>query len=100
MNETDFLTKSRPHEYEVRVRVQGEIHTTIKAESVEDAKAKAHEMIQDDEFCLDLHEVTDAEVDHVWKSPDMFLVTREGRAMQVSRLQDGDIPRQPNERGF
>ena len=100
MAETEFLKNERPNEYEARFRVEGDLFVSIEADSLDEAKAKAAAMLDDEEAMLELDAITDARVDHVWKSPTMFLVNRGGSVMQVSRLQDGDIPRQPDDRGF
>jgi hypothetical protein len=100
MNASDFQQNERPNEYEVRFRVEGEISVTIKADSLDDARAKAQVMADDEEFGLDLDQAEDVSIARVWKSQPMFLVTRDGKSMQVSRLEDGDLPREPDERGF
>lgn len=100
MNEVDFLKNERPNEYEVRFRIDGEVCVTINAASENEAKEKAQAMLEDNDFGLELDAVIDAKVQYVWKSPAMYLVTRDGWAMQVSRLREGDLPRQPTDRGF
>ncbi|MDX1222740.1 hypothetical protein GOL85_13505 [Sinorhizobium medicae] len=96
----DFIADERPGEYEVTFSVHGTIHMTIKADSFEEAKEKAAAMAEDEEFGLELDEADDVSAGWVCKTPPMFLVTRGGRSMQVSHLQPGDEPRQPDERGF
>lgn len=95
MNEDEFLRNERPNEYEVRFRVEGEISVTIKAESLEDAQVKAQAMAEDEEFGHELDQVEDIDIARVWKSQPMFLVTRDGKAMQTSHLKEGDLPRKP-----
>ncbi len=95
-----FLKNERPNEYEARFTVTGEILLTIKADSLEDAQAKARSKLEDDDFGSELDDVGDVRVNHVWKSVPMFLVLRDGKVMQVSRLAEGDLPREPTERGF
>ncbi|AAL49646.1 unknown [Sinorhizobium phage PBC5] len=99
-NKADFLVDERPGEYEASFEVRGTITVTIKAESLDEARTKADEMAQDEEFGLELHEADDVSLRRVSKTVPMYLVTREGRTMKVSRLQAGDLPRQPDERGF
>lgn len=100
IDEAAFLKNERAGEYEARFTVRGEVRMTIKADSLDAAKAVASDKIEDDDFGLELDDVTDVRVDRVWKSQTMFLVTRDGKPWQVSRLEEGDLPRQPDERGF
>jgi len=99
-NPDDFTKDEKPGEYGIRFRVKGEIRLTIKAESKEDAKAQAEAMLEDEDFGLELDEVDEVRVDYVYKTPAMFRVMREGKVMQVSRLEPGDVARAPNEYGF
>lgn len=100
MNPDDFLTNERATQYEARFQVEGEMHVTIHADSKEEAKAKAEAMLEDENFGMELDDVSEVKLRHIWKSPVMYLVTRDGRTMQVSRLEAGDQPRQPDESGF
>jgi len=100
MDDAGFLKNERPGEFEALFSVRGEIRMTIKAESLDDAKAKAAAMLEDENFGTEIDGVDDIEIERVWKSPTMYLVNRAGEVMQTSHLQDGDIPREPNERGF
>jgi len=95
-----FSVNERQKDYEVTFRVSGSIHLTIQADSVEDARAKANGMTEDDEFGLELDEADDVSVGSVRKSAPMYRVTRDGAKMQVSRLDASDAPREPDERGF
>ncbi|GEC40101.1 hypothetical protein [Sinorhizobium meliloti] len=99
-NKADFIADERPGEYEATFSVRGTIRVTIKAGSLEKARAKADAMTQDEEFGLELDEADDVSVNWVGRPLPMFLVTRDGKKMKVSRLQPGDVPRQPDERGF
>lgn len=99
-NPADFSVNERPNEYEVRFAIRGEVRLTINAGSKEEAQQKAQAMLDDEDFGLELDGVDEARVDYVWKSQRMFRVTRDGKAMQVSRLDAGDLPREPDERGF
>ncbi|MQW28455.1 hypothetical protein GHK69_24185 [Sinorhizobium meliloti] len=99
-NKADFIADERPGEYEATFSVRGTIRVTIKAESLDEARAKADAMTEDEEFGLELDEADDVSLNWVGKTRPMYLVTREGRTMQVSRLEPGDLPRQPDERGF
>ncbi|TBZ81380.1 hypothetical protein [Rhizobium leguminosarum] len=99
-NKADFVVDERPGEYEATFSVRGTIRVTIKADSIAAAKMKADEMADDEEFGLELDEADDVSVNWVGKSVPMYLVTRDGQKMKVSRLQAGDLPRKPDERGF
>lgn len=100
LNINGFYENVRADEYEARFDIQGELSVTIKAASPEEAKAKAEAMMEDPEFGLEMDEVDRIDLSFVRKTPPMFLVERDGRKMQVSRLQDGDRPREPDDRGF
>lgn len=99
-NKADFIANERPGEYEATFSVRGTIRVTIKAGSLEEARAKADAMTEDEEFGLELDEADDVSVNWIGRPLPMFLVTRDGKKMKVSRLQPGDVPRQPDERGF
>jgi hypothetical protein len=96
----DFSADTREGEYEARFRVTGEVHVQIKASSLEDARRQAFAMLDDERFGLELDGVDEVEVDRVFKAHTMYRVIREGREMQVSHLLPGDLPRDPDERGF
>lgn len=100
MTAADFLKNEKPNEFQARFRVEGEILVTIQAESLEEAEAKAKAKLDHDDFGTELDEVTDIGISQVWKSQAMFLVERDGRALQVSHLKEGDKPRQRTETGF
>ena len=100
MNKELFKVNERPDEYEATFSIEGEVSLTIKAESLEAAKAKAQAMLDDEEFGHELDSVEMADVRRVFKTPPMFLVLREGKVMQVSRLMEGDEPREYTESGF
>jgi hypothetical protein len=96
----DFSVNERLNDYEVSFNVRGEVSLTIEATSLEDARAKAEDEMDDEEFGIELDEVTETRIGHVRKSQPMYRVLRDGKQMQVSRLLPGDTPRQPDERGF
>jgi hypothetical protein len=99
-NKADFIVDERPGEYEATFSVSGTIRVTVKAESQHEAEAKAEAMTEEEEFGLELDEADEVSVTWVSRPLPMFLVTRDGKKMKVSRLQPGDLPRQPDERGF
>ena len=43
-NPADFSVNDKPGEYEVRIRIEGEIRRTIKADSLEEAEAQAEKI--------------------------------------------------------
>jgi hypothetical protein len=95
-----FKKNERPNEYEARFSVSGYISVTFKAGSPEEAKLKAEAMLDDEEFGLELDDVSDVSLDHMMKTRPLFLVTRSGQKMQTSWLKEGDEPREADERGF
>lgn len=102
-NPADFSVNSRPGEYEIRIRVEGEIRRTIKAGSLEEAEAQAEKIADDiaeDREAAELDDVEDVEVASCSRARPMFRVMRDGKPFQVSRLNPGDLPREPDERGF
>jgi hypothetical protein len=102
-NPNDFSVNLRAGEFKIRFRVRGEIEMTINADSLEDARAKAEAMIEeddDDDFGLELTDVDDISISDVYPEGKLYRVLRDGRKMQVSLLKTGDQPREPDERGF
>ncbi|MFN4296752.1 MAG: hypothetical protein ACK4FB_07900 [Brevundimonas sp.] len=97
---TKFEKDDRTGHWEVVITLTGEVRETVKADTKEEARAKVEKMITDGEFELMSDEVEDAKIDLLYPSWPMYLVTREGRPMQVSHVQPGDEPRQRDERGF
>ena len=100
INSNEFSVNEREGEFEVRFRVSGYITMTINAQNEEEAKAKAYDMIEDEEFGLELDEADDVGVSSVRKHPRMYRVLRNGKAMQSSYLLAGDRPREPDKYGF
>lgn len=92
-----FLVNRRIGEYEADFAISGTVSVSISAQSLDDAKAKADDMCDDDDFGLELDEVDDVCKTRVFKKPALYLVMRGGDVMQVSCLQDGDLPRQPTD---
>lgn len=99
-NPADFSVDEKPGEYRLTYRVEGEITWTITATDEADARTQAKAMLENEDFGLELDDVIDIRLDGVRKSPPMYRVTQDGKKMQVSVLSPGDIPRQPDERGF
>lgn len=102
-NPADFSVNDRPREYDVRIRVEGEIIMTIKADSQEEAKAQAEKLADDileGRDFADLDDIEETKVESCWRKSPMYRVMRDGKPMQVSHLEAGDLPREPDERGF
>lgn len=98
-----FSVNERPREYEVDIEISGTMTLTVMADSEEDAQRQADEIadkIADDQHDINLNEVDDLRVGDARKTRPMYRVTRDGAKMQVSRLEIGDLPRDPDERGF
>lgn len=95
-----FKQNERPNEYEARFSVSGYVSVTFKADSLEEAKQKAEAMLDEEEFGLELDELSDVSLDYASKTRPLFLVTRDGKKMQTSWLKEGDEPREADERGF
>ncbi len=100
IDKSQFSVNEKPNEYLARFRIEGEVTLMIIASSLEEAKAKARKELDDDNFGMELDSVDSANIAHVGKSPPMYRVMRDGHAYQVSHLQEGDTPREPDERGF
>lgn len=102
-NPADFSLNDKPREYEVRIRIEGEIRRTINADSLEEAEAQAEKIADDiaeDRETAELDEVDNVEVASCRRAQPMFRVMRDGNAYQVSHLAPGDLPREPDDRGF
>lgn len=103
LNPADFSVDEKPRRYEVVIHVEGEIRRVIEADSLEEAEAEAERIADDiaeDRTGADLDEVCDVEVETCLRARPMFRVLRNGKPMQVSHLRLGDLPRDPDERGF
>jgi hypothetical protein len=99
-NQAHFSVNENANKYTVRFHVVGSIDVEIEADNMEEARRKAEDMADDDDFGLELTDVTDVHFDDVHKVKPMYRVIRDGRMMQVSRLLPGDEPREPTRSGF
>lgn len=98
----EFSRNERENYYTARIQVRGTISINIEAGSKDNAIQQAEveiERIWNDGY-VEINDLEEVEIDHVAKDPPMFRVSREGKVMQVSHLQPGDLPRAPDERGF
>jgi len=94
----NFSRNDKPGEYTAEVEVRGRISIRIKAESQEDAQSQAEAELEkmQNEGYVEIDEIDDADLRRVIKDRPMYRVTREGKPMQVSHLQPGDLPRDPD----
>lgn len=102
-NPADFSRNDKPGEYTAEFEVRGKISMSIRADSQEDAQRQAEAELEKmlDEGYVEIDDIDTADLRRVIKDRPMYRVTREGKTMQVSHLQPGDIPRDPDpERGF
>lgn len=91
-----FSVLEKPNEYKVRCKVSGEVTITVEADSVDAARAKVEAMAESHPEEFEVYEPEEIEVEYAYKTPPMYRVTREGQSMQVSRLEAGDMPRDPD----
>lgn len=99
-NPEDFSADERPGEYRVRFHVRGTIETTIDASSLEEARAKAEAMVEDEDSCLELDSADDVDIAYVHREPKRYRMIRGGKKIQATWLEPGDLPREPDEHGF
>ena len=101
-NPADFSQKEKPRDYTASVTVRGTISISIQADSQEDAERQAEAEIakMEAERYVEIDDIDEIELDRVYKDRPMYRVTREGKPMQVSHLDPGDVPRAADERGF
>ena len=93
-----FSVNEKPREYTARVSVRGSITINIEADSKADAEAKARAEVDKmwDEGYVEVDDIDDMDISYLVKDRPLFRVTREGKPMQVSDLQAGDLPRDPD----
>ena len=97
-NPADFSRDDKPGEYTADIEVRGTVSIHIKAESREDAQRQAEAELEriDKEGYVEIDDIDSIDLQRVTKDCPMYRVTREGKSMQVSRLQPGDLPRDPD----
>jgi hypothetical protein len=97
-----FSRNEREQDYTAYIEVRGTISIGIKANSAEDARRQAEAEVRrmDADGYVEVDRIEELELQRMVKDPPMFLVTRDGQQMRVSRLDPGDAPRAPDERGF
>jgi hypothetical protein len=102
-NPADFSRNDKPMEYTAEIEVRGTISIGIKANSQEDAQRQAEAELErmEEEEHIEIDRIDEVDLRRVTKDRPMYRVTRDGKLMQVSHLQPGDLPREPDpERGF
>jgi len=99
-NPEEFSKDEKPRQWRACFRVTGEFWADIEADSEGEAQVRAKEIAASHDFGLELDEVQAVEISYIEKKPMMYRVVRDGRDMQVSRLQAGDQPRYPRQGGF
>ena len=97
-NPADFSINDKPGEYTATIEVRGTISFHIKADSQEDAQRQAEAELEriDNENYVEVDHVDEVDLRRVARDRAMYRVTREGKPMQVSHLQPGDLPREPD----
>ena len=97
-NAADFSCNEKPGEYTAKFEVRGIISIPIKAESQEDAQRQADEELYriEQEGNVEMDDIEEVTLQRVTKDRPLYRVTREGKPMQVSHLQPGDLPRDPD----
>lgn len=98
-----FSRNDKPGEYTAEISVRGIISISLKADSPEDAKRQAEaelERIENDGYA-EIDNIGEIDLRRLTKDKPMYRVMRDGQRMQVSHLEAGDTPREPDpERGF
>jgi hypothetical protein len=97
-----FSVNEKPREYTAYIKVEGIVEISVEADSPEEARRLAEaevEKIENDGY-VEVDRPDVIELERVRKDAPMYRVIREGKMMQVSHLDPGDLPRQPDERGF
>ena len=91
-----------PGVYLVEIEVRGYITVEVTAESKEAAREQAGEIVDgwEDDGYPDIDQVWHTSVWETYQKPGLYRILRDGKPFQVSRLTPGDLPREPNERGF
>lgn len=98
--ENGFYVDYYEGEFEARFDVRGTVTRSIKAPDIKAAQEAAWDMAEDEDDFLEIDDVDDLRIVGVAPRTPRYLVARDGQKMRVSRLQDGDAPREPDERGF
>lgn len=101
-NPADFSRNEREREYEARIVVRGTLTIAIQADSEADAQRQAEEelaKIENDGF-VEVESIDSIEIDRVYKEQPMYRALRGGQKYQVTHLEPGDLPREPDELGF
>ena len=96
-----FHYYDQPPRFTVNLLVSGTASLTIAAETHEEAKAKAWEIIKRDDFEVDLEDWDDVDISYISEHPTrMYLITRpeSHSTTGTSKILPGDLPREPDQR--
>ena len=98
----DFSKVEFPGVYLVEIEVRGYITVEVTAESKEAAREQAGEIVDgwEDDGYPELDQVWDTSVRKTYQKPGRYRISRDGKPFQVTFLTPGDLPREPDERGF
>lgn len=91
-----FLCDEQTGKFEVRFTIEGAVTEDITAEDLEDAKSKAQsrmDAIENGDDAVEFDDIFDIRM-RVDPKPPLYLVMRDGRAMRVGVVRDGDEPRE------
>ncbi|RKQ95458.1 hypothetical protein [Maricaulis maris] len=101
-NPDDFQRDEQTGLFYATVRFSGSARIRIQADDAEDARQQAENITAapDPSGWLGPDDVDEAEVDRITPAPTMYLITRNGKPMKATWLEPGDLPREPDERGF
>lgn len=97
-NPADFSRNDKTGEYTAQVTVRGTISISIKADSQEDAQRQAEAELDrmEKEGFVEVDDIDELDLRRVAHERPMYRVTRDGMPMQVTHLQPGDLPREPD----
>ena len=99
-NPADFSVNTREGEFDVCVRFIGTLRFTVEAASRAEAEDEAQRMIDAHEIEPGPDHLEQIDIDYVRACRALYRVDRDGTPWQVSHLLPGDLPRDPDERGF
>lgn len=94
-----FTVDQKEGLWDVWIEVRAKWPEYVAATTAEEARAKVAALIASNSIDA-ATEPDDFEIVSVVPQPPLYRVLRDGRAMQVSHVEPGDLPREPNRRGF
>lgn len=96
MDKSAFWRDDRDGQFSVAFHVRGTILETIRAGSLDEARAAAVEMMEAGGLELYADDFDSVQIDDIRPAPPMYLVNRNGKEWGVSHIEPGDEPREPN----